>query len=71
MPLDVWEGCRSKDDFGENSCLCLGPALAPFVLGEPNPLPFLPSLATVQGRLKQKAWGEEGDRIVKEEDGKA
>lgn len=56
-PLDVWEGWRSNDTFGENSCLHLGPVLAPFVLGEPNPLPFLPSLATVQGRLKQKAGG--------------
>lgn len=70
-PLDVWEGWRSSGNFGENSCLHLGPALAPSLLGETNPLPFHLSLAAVQGRLKRKAGGEEGDRVVKEEGGQA
>ena len=57
---------------GENSCLHLGAALAPSLSGETNPLQFHLSLATVQGRLRQKAGGEEGDDcVVKEEGGKA
>lgn len=68
-PLEVCEGWRNSSAFGENPCLHLGAALAPSLSGETNPLRFHLSLATVQGKLKEKAGGRK--ETGEEEGGKA